>query len=318
MPRQRDVGHGGLPFAPSSPAGLKASKFCVNGHGEGHGFLTGQTHDEHRWRDLFPLPAIPDSRAVRQSACSSHGSRSVKATRNLHRRQHNLQVANSVIHAANQMYGCVAPVAADPPTAAQAEAQNSILNAVVLNENSSSCKPQLEAVHELLRSGHSYVSAELAPTTVRAYDRSRVSIPQVGACVPQAADIIDDLGREILLNPSRMFADFDSLGSCFDNANPVKPYMDETLRNNPIAYANFVADLYERKMISFRCKAKSIVTPLLVIKKDGRLRLVLDCRATNRLFAPSPDIALAAGYSYSQLELPAEQCLYVAQSDLKD
>ena len=40
--------------------------------------------------------------------------------------------------------------------------------------------------------------------------------------------------------------------------------------------------------------------------------------ATNRLFRPCPDLALAAGYSYAQLEVPADETLYIAQSDIKD
>ena len=36
------------------------------------------------------------------------------------------------------------------------------------------------------------------------------------------------------------------------------------------------------------------------------------------LFKPCPDIALAAGYSFSQLEIPQDESLYIAQSDIKD
>ena len=71
-------------------------------------------------------------------------------------------------------------------------------------------------------------------------------------------------------------------------------------------------------MIEFRSAAKSIITPFFVSKKNGRLRLVLDCRATNQMFMPPPDIALAAGYTFAQLEVGPDQVMYTAQSDVKD
>ena len=45
---------------------------------------------------------------------------------------------------------------------------------------------------------------------------------------------------------------------------------------------------------------------------------MLDCRAINQLFRPPPDIAMAAGYSFGQLELSGNDIMYVAQSDIQD
>jgi len=302
----------GASFGPASQAVNYVSE---GGHDKGHAFLDTKLHDTHRWRDIFPLPVIPDSRAVRGHHLQS---KSVQARRGLHRRQFNLQTANAIIEACNSMVGCSHFSCSDVPTEAQQEAQNSILSSVVRNKSVSVCMSKLEAVDELLHTSPSYHNPELAATTVRPYSRPHVSIPSVGSFIPKAADLIDNHGREILLNPSRcMFSDSDSLGDVFDG-KPVKPYMDKVLENNYDLYVQFLVDLFSRKMIRFKKHARLIVTPFSVTKKDGNLRLVLDCRATNRLFAPSPDIALAAGFSYASLELPAGENLYVSQSDLKD
>ena len=46
--------------------------------------------------------------------------------------------------------------------------------------------------------------------------------------------------------------------------------------------------------------------------------MVLDCRATNSLFKAPPDIAMPAGYSFSQIQVGAEETIYIAMSDIKD
>ena len=71
-------------------------------------------------------------------------------------------------------------------------------------------------------------------------------------------------------------------------------------------------------MLKFGGDRRSTVTPFFVAKKNGKLRLVLDCRASNQFFRPPPDIAMSAGYSFAQLELEPEDTMYVAQSDIQD
>ncbi|CAK8996987.1 unnamed protein product, partial [Durusdinium trenchii] len=97
-----------------------------------------------------------------------------------------------------------------------------------------------------------------------------------------------------------------------------KVYMDERLKQSPELYHRFIKDLWERNMIDFSHERVSTVTPFFVVKKSGKLRLVPDCRATNEVFRPPPDIAMPAGYSFSQLQMSDEDTLYIAQTDIKD
>lgn len=55
---------------------------------------------------------------------------------------------------------------------------------------------QQEAVNELLLDSHSYTGNEVAPSTVRAYDRARVSINKIGAATPQVLDYHANLPLE--------------------------------------------------------------------------------------------------------------------------
>ena len=115
-----------------------------------------------------------------------------------------------------------------------------------------------------------------------------------------------------------MFASDEALGMLYEERNHIKPYVDEVFQRDHEQRVQFIRDVHARGMVEFREVAQSIITPFFVTQKNGRLRLVLDCRASNRLSAPPPDIALAAGYSFGQLEVGSEQVMYMAQSDVKD
>jgi len=57
-----------------------------------------------------------------------------------------------------------------------------------------------------------------------------------------------------------------------------------------------------------------LIAPFFVKKKNGKLRLVLDCRGVNRRFHPPPPMALSAGSTWSRVSLPDGQQLSIAQS----
>lgn len=174
-----------------------------------------------------------------------------------------------------------------------------------------------EAVGELLQVNpfSPYDSGEGVGTTVRPYDRELISLPKVGAHIKDAADLVDETGKRFLeAYDSAMLKEDIEL----DPSDFPKVYMDERLKQSPELYHRFIKDLWERNMIDFSHERVSTVTPFFVVKKSGKLRLVLDCRATNELFRPPPDIAMPAGYSFSQLQMSDEDTLYIAQTDIKD
>ena len=76
--------------------------------------------------------------------------------------------------------------------------------------------------------------------------------------------------------------------------------------------------MYEAGMLGFTSSPQGLVTPFFVAKKDGRQRLILDCRGVNRRFQEPPAMSMAAGASWGQLHLPKQSTLFVAQSDIKD
>lgn len=262
-----------------------------------------------RWRDVLPLPPF-------ESQCSFVGGRSVCSKRRAARRKSNSQKVNSIINAINEMAGFKSSSSSSPSRSTQAQqlAHHLLLKSVCNIPKSANHVQPREAIYELLRCGlSSYGSEEEARSTVRSYNKALISLPDSGAQVFDAGDLIDDVGRGILQDPYHHLFEHN-----MSSKKSVKPYMDEVLRNSPSLYHEFVGDLYDRGMLTFATFKKAGITPFFVIKKNGKLRLVLDCRATNEHFKRPPDIAMAAGYSFGQLEVGGEQEVFVAQSDIKD
>ena len=246
-------------------------------------------------------------------SCSPHHE-SVGAKRRFVRRLDNAQKVNGIIRAVNAMAGVDNKMFDGKLTKAQHAAHDLLFQSVAQSPRCAAPVQQREAVHELLHLGlSSYNLEEEARSTVRSFNPQLVSLPECGAQVFDARDLLDDAGRDFLLDPQgRLFVPEAAAHQ------RIRPYMDEILKSDPKMYHRFVHDLWARGMIKFSNKRKADITPFFVAKKDGRLRLVLDCRSANQYFLPPPDIAMAAGYSFGQLTMEKNQTVYVAQSDIKD
>ena len=268
--------------------------------------------DDGRWRDLLPLPLLKPESPVQHTCFFFKESTCVR--RHRARRRENLQKTNEVIHALNSMAGFSEPCA-QVPTPNQAISQTLLLKKIAHLPRSRDRVFQREAIRELLLDcpASPYVSGEGRVGSVRAYQRDLVSLPESGAEPRDATALLDPQGREIL----KKFTCTMFVGDEGSSKKKITPYMDENLKASPQAYADFIADIFARGMIDFDRTATSVITPFFVSKKSGKLRLVLDCRASNLLFAHPPDIALAAGYTFAQLEIPDGENMYIAQSDVR-
>ena len=71
-------------------------------------------------------------------------------------------------------------------------------------------------------------------------------------------------------------------------------------------------------MLNFTDRPQDLITPFFVTKKSGKLRLILGCRGVNQKFKDPPSMMLAARASWAQVEIPGNENLYIAQSDITD
>ena len=275
---------------------------------------------DHRLRDLLPLPLFePDAyRDLHQKP--KRTGLSEGAYRRQVRRFENVTRANCAISAINRLGGFKAEKQG-APTEAQRASMDHILSTLVKRPRPNSVFPQREAIRELLHyrpSSYDCEESEPVSTTVRPYQRSLVSLPEPGSTVNDALDLLDEVGRDtVLAFHDTMLRDFEKEPPKQMPGN-ITPYMDVNLKSSEELYSNFVADLWERNMLDFEAEVKSLVTPFFVTKKSGKLRMVLDCRVSNTFFKDPPDIAMPAGYSFSQLELGPNENMFVAQTDIRD
>ena len=111
----------------------------------------------------------------------------------------------------------------------------------------------------------------------------------------------------------KMLLSEDEWGEIAEHNSGFRPYMDTILQNDPNKYNKFIKDLYDKNMVDITFSPKDLIAPFFVKKKNGKLRLVLDCRGVNRRFHPPPPMALSAGSTWSQVSLPDGQQLSIAQ-----
>ena len=264
-----------------------------------------------RWRELFPLPRCP----LRPSSFGESSS----SRRRRCRVNKLVTEANQVVDVLNEMY--VPPpgrFSSSTFTMSQSRSHHEIFSQLSMMADSKDEGTAREAVEELLRCSPTYSSEELS-TTVRTYEQSLVSIPTSESDPIELSGVLDECGRDTIEDPFRcMMLSEEEWGSVVEHGDVIKPYMDVKLQQSPEEYRHFVKKLYDVGMLRFTCSPQDLVTPFFVSKKDGRLRLILDCRGVNRRFRPPPTMSLAAGYTWSHLQLPRDKTLFIAQSDIKD
>ena len=267
--------------------------------------------DSSRWRDLFPLPHAPlpvripgSSSSSRRRRCKVEGL--VKET-------------NEVIDVLNEVYAPPSDrVFPSTCSLAQQRSHHEIFKQLSKRATADSSCTAREAIEELLRSSPTYSSAELS-TTVRVFNKDLVSIPTSQSEPVDLSGVLDQCGRETIEDPLRcMMLSEDEWGQIIEKGGTFRPYMDVKLQHSSQEYELFVKTLYEAGMIDFTSEPQDLVTPFFVAKKDGRQRLILDCRGVNRRFRAPPSMSLAAGYTWAHLQLPKDKQLYIAQSDIKD
>lgn len=275
----------------------------------GHNFVGGGQESEDRWRELFPLPpsSVPPY--------PTGGSTSQR--RRHYRLKARVQEANAISECLNEMFGSKQSFS-NFCTTSQKESQHRIFQQFCRVPKPTQYCSEREAVKELLQTQSDYDGGS-AMTTVRPYVRDLVSLPEMGAHLVPLSQVMDPIGREVVGDAlNRMLVDEETWGQIAEKHAGFRPYMDAVLQNNPKQYELFVKDLLDKNMIDFTSKPKDLIAPFFVQKKNGKLRLVLDCRGTNQRFKPPPAMALSAGATWSSVRIPKGQELHVAQSDIRD
>jgi hypothetical protein len=234
-------------------------------------------------RDLLPLPRLNSEFCVEKAGLSRGVRQRVR------RRQCVFEGVNEIVDALNLLAGkpqaCVLE-----PSDAQLEALYDIEKAVRVHKPPEKLLSPEEAGHALLGPGRPYEGG--ASLSLGTYDATLISVPSVGsrpvdlaARLPEPArSYLIDFKEHILLNEEEM-------GLQCEQNNFVPCYTDPTLKRSRACYHDLVRKMHDGGLICFTQRPLCRVGAFCVKKKNGRLRLVIDCRGANRLFKPTPSLA---------------------------
>ncbi|CAK0855455.1 unnamed protein product, partial [Prorocentrum cordatum] len=259
-------------------------------------------------RSLLPLP-VPDwCRA--QAAPGGSGGRAARRRRANRTLQGEL--VTELVVALNQLDAG----SDDPPRRAGQEPNR--MQQLCLEHLADSCAamgsipPDLstEVALQELQVGAGYSDGE--PVTVAPFAHDLVSLPAVGGTPVPPSQLLGADGPDIVRRfiTSKVLP-IQSAEIFKKEAGFARPYLDPVLRQ-PAAYLSFVERMRDGGMLEFRVDEGNFeeVGLFTVWKKDGRQRLVIDCRGSNFRFAEPDKTSLASGGSFSSIELAPGEVLW--------
>ena len=157
------------------------------------------------------------------------------------------------------------------------------------------------------------------PAAVASYNPELLSLPSAGNRAVPVAELLGDDGMEIVsaFCRTRLLDENEARRNLVDSGVQ-RCYTDPRLRN-PSTYQSFVRRLSDAGLVQYSAKpGTEQIEMFCVSKKDGRQRLVVDCRKANCWFAAPDKVRLTTAEALSRIQLPSGGPLYVSTADLKD
>ena len=164
-----------------------------------------------------------------------------------------------------------------------------------------------EVVDELLGSTDP-LYGDGGATTVRPYDPALLAWPAMdGKGLPLARDAPDDVMSYVEGNALGWVRTRSSVRKDTRHTSMPQLYRDEIFKNDRKHYVSFINEGARRGLFSFTKDKMESVAPFFVVKKDGRLRIIFDCRRSNRWFIRAPHVPLFSGAGFATVEVDDEQ-----------
>ena len=201
----------------------------------------------------------------------------------------------------------------EPPRRAKTEGEITATREAVLNNLGRAhalCKPQPAerdlcpdgALCELLKTKDLYEGESISTTA--SYEPDKLRVLKGGIKPKDAKELVGGAAAKFLLEPDRYIvlpdAELDPL------VLPVRPHWAPELRGNKTKKRAFILQLCGVDLIAWRRRAKCFIGAFFASKKDGNIRLVLDCRPVNQLHRRAPKSKLASGGALCGLNLSDE------------
>ena len=157
------------------------------------------------------------------------------------------------------------------------------------------------------------------PGALAAYVREKVSLPQNRGEPVQLSEILPEYERQCLLEFEKemMLSDEEKAG-VLERGIIGLCHTDPLLSNSPKRYHGFVADPYRAGLIRFTINPRVQIGAFFVTKKNGKQRLIIDCRRTNLLFKTPPNTLMGTMETWGRIEVAEDRDLFIAQEGVKN
>ncbi|CAK0851426.1 unnamed protein product [Prorocentrum cordatum] len=149
----------------------------------------------------------------------------------------------------------------------------------------------------------------------RPYSRDLISWPDAGDDPVPLTRVVAGPDAQWLRDWStKMLRGREEADALLQQVCPRGPYVDPHLAFSPATFADFLAEMLQRKMICFEAEDPSIkpIGVFCVAKKSNRLRLIFDTRTANAYFTDPPATALPSAAAFAGLEAPGGRVVVAA------
>jgi hypothetical protein len=244
-----------------------------------------------------------------------------KVCQRLHRSKHEVEMVNQCVRSLNSLYSGLPVGKSKNLSGRVSQSQQMALDHILKSVQLMGAPPvELSCSEALrqLRAFDGYSDNDQVPCAAKSYSPSLLSLPEGGNRVLPVAGLIGEGGCEILdeFCRSRVLHEKEARSN-LDRAGVRECYSDPLLKE-PGTYKEFIKRLARADLIEFATSAPiERVEAFFVGKKDGRLRMVVDCRRSNCWFSPPDKVRLCTAEALSRIELEPGSELTVCTADLK-
>ena len=167
--------------------------------------------------------------------------------------------------------------------------------------------PPREAHNQLLKGRGGYVAAAASQANLAPYEYSLLSVPECVADAPFLADILTAEACKTLEGYEKyMLRPREDVARIREERGAPGRHVDPTLLRSPRAYAKLVKRMHNNGMIDYTTTCYCELGVFFVWKKNGKIRLILDCRRANILFLEPPGVDLVTSEGLSRIEVENE------------
>jgi hypothetical protein len=222
---------------------------------------------------------------------------------------------NESVTALNQLAGF--NFASNEPCSAAQSASLDHLRSVISSEFPTAFpETTKESVSAILGTTHNYGCSDISH--LASYDPELLSVPSVGAHPVSSAQHLPDEARNFLVHfAEHLLVSDEEWGAGCEANVPITNYIDPKLNYSKTAYHAFVGTLYKAGLLRWSRSCRGRVGFFFVKKKNGSIRLVIDCRAVNRCFRRCPHVPLGTGAAWSEVIMDDSCDMYLSLSDIK-